>query len=140
MSLGASYIFDKTYTIDNASVTQFAAVVQGASDGSCALPGAQNATHFLGFTQAKQANQNAGVAVRRLGISAAIGHGAIARGDRVAIYSAAGDVYSVEATVAAGAGTASVTNVIGRAENTTANNGDVVYVWIEPAEISLAAS
>jgi hypothetical protein len=142
MTSGACSLLSLTYAIDNAAgVGQFLAVVQGASDGSCKLPTAQNAAHFLGFSQAAQTHQNGSVPVMRLGISPAVGNGVIARGDHLAIYSANGDVYSVEAAVAAGlAGAATVVNTVGTAENSTANDGDIVYVWINPELIPLAVS
>jgi hypothetical protein len=140
MTGGALALLTVTYSAD-AALEQFVAVVQGAADGSCKLPAAQNAAQFLGFTQAAQSHVNGSVPVMRLGISAAIGHGTIARGDHVAIYSANGDVYSVEAAVAAGlAAAAAVIYAIGTAENSVANNGDIVYVWIQPELIPLAVS
>jgi hypothetical protein len=142
MTGGAISLLSVTYTIDNsAGAGQFVAVVQGASDGSCKLPTAQNAAQFLGFTQATQTRQYHSVPVMRLGISAAIGKGTITRGDHLAIYSANGDVYSVEAAVAAGlANPAEVINTVGTAENSTSNDGDAVYVFIKPELIALAVS
>lgn len=142
MTGGAVSLLSLTYMIDNAAgVGQFAAVVQGANDSSCKLPTAQNAAQFLGFTQAAQSHQNGSVPVMRLGISPAIGKGAITRGDHVAINSATGDVYSVEAAVASGLNNpAKVFNVVGTAENSTANDGDIVYVYIKPELIALAVS
>jgi hypothetical protein len=142
MTGGAISLLSVTYAIDNAAgVGQFLAVVQGAADGSVKLPTAQNAAQFLGFTQASQAYQNGSVPVMRLGISPAVAGGAISRGDHVAINSAAGDVYSVEAAVASGLNNpAKVFNVVGTAENTVANVGDIVYVYIKPELIALAVS
>ena len=57
------------------------------------------------------------------------------------IASAAGDVKSVESTIAAGLETpATEWNVVGRAENTTVNTGDTVYVFVLPETVPLAAS
>jgi hypothetical protein len=142
MTGGALSLLCVTYAIDNvAGVSQFAALVQGASDGSVKLPTAQNAAQFIGFAQANQTHQNGSVPVMRLGISAAIAGGAISRGDHVAINSTAGDVYSVEAAVASGLNNpAKVFNVVGTAENTVANAGDIVYVYIKPELIALAVS
>jgi hypothetical protein len=142
MTGGAISLLSVTYAIDNAAgVGQFLAVVQGAADGSCKLPTAQNAAQFLGFTQASQGNQNGSVPVMRLGISPAVAGGAISRGDHVAINGAIGDVYSVEAAVASGLNNpAKVFNVVGTAENTVANAGDIVYVYIKPELIALAVS
>jgi hypothetical protein len=142
MTKGAVQIFDFSYTIDNAAgVGQFVAVVQGAGDGTCKLPTGANAAGFLGFTQATQTRQNQPVSVRRLGISAAIANGAIARGDRLAIATNAGDVMSVETIIAAGLKTpAAEYNLVGTAENTVANAGDIVYVYLRPETVPLAAS
>jgi len=140
MTKGGFEVFTPSYTVDSA-VTQFQAVVQGAADGSVAPPGAQNAAQCLGISQAAQATAGAAVSVRRLGISAFVGHGAITRGDHLAIYSANGDLYSVETAVAAGlANPASVINVVGTAECSVANSGDIGYVFIHPQLIALAVS
>jgi len=129
---------DVTYTIDDAAgVNQFVAVVQGAGDGTCKKPTGQNAAGFLGLTKTAQAKQNKGVSVARTGIARALAKGAITRGDRLSIYSASGDVYSVEAAIAAIniAVQAVEINVIGTAENSTTSDGDVVYVFIHPQTV-----
>jgi len=132
---------DVTYTIDDAAgVGQFICVVKGAADGGCKKPAGANAAGFLGITQAAQSKQNKGVAVRKQGISRAIASGAIAFGDRVNIAGASGKVASVEATVAAAPGAAANTEVIGRAETTSANDGDVVMIWIAPQIVNIAVS
>jgi D-arabinose 5-phosphate isomerase GutQ len=106
-----------------------------------ANPGAQNAGQCLGITQASQGTAGAAVPVRRLGISAFVGHGTITRGDHLAIYSSAGDLYSVETAVAAGlASPAAVINVVGTAECSLATSGDIGYVFIAPQVIALAVS
>ncbi len=137
-AVGQVTVLDVTYTIDDAAgVNQFVAVVQGAADGACKKPTGINVAGFLGFTKTKQATQYKGVSVARLGIARALAKGAITRGDRLNIYSSAGDVQSVEAAIAAVtvAGAAVLFNVIGLAENTTANDGDVVYVFIKPETV-----
>jgi hypothetical protein len=133
---------DLTYTIDDAAgVGQYVAVVQGAADGSCKKPAAAGAAGFLGITKTAQAKQNKGVSVARRGIARALAKGAITRGDRLTIGSNAGDVSSAEAAIAAGlAGAAKVYNVIGTAENSTANDGDIVYVFLNPYTVALAVS
>jgi hypothetical protein len=140
--LGQVTLLDVTYTIDNVGgVTQFAAVVQGASDGSCALPGGANVAGFLGFAKTSQAKQNKGVNVARLGIARAIAAGAISRGDRVQIADNQGRVQSAEAAIVAVLqNPAANVNVIGRAENTVANAGDIVYVFINEYAVSQAVS
>lgn len=125
---------DLTYTIDDAAgVGQFVAVVQGVNDGSCKKPAAENAAGFLGFTKTAQAKQNKGVSVARTGIARGLAKGAITRGDRLRIATNAGDVESCEAAIAAVTvgGAAALFNVIGTAENSTVNDGDIVYVFIE---------
>jgi hypothetical protein len=140
MTKGGFEVFTPSYTADSA-VTQFQAVVQGAADGSVANPGAVNAAQFVGITQAAQATAGASVMVRRLGISAFVGHGTIARGDHLAIYSAAGDLYSVETAVAAGlANPAGVVNVVGTAECSVTTSGDIGYMFIHPQLVALAVS
>ncbi len=140
MTKGAISLCVESFTVD-AAVTQFAAVVQGASDGSCKMPAGQNDKKFLGFTQAAQATVSAPTSVITEGVSQAISNGAIARGDTVAIYSANGDVYSVEAAVEAGlAAQAAVIYTIGTARNSVTGSGQIVYVKIRPQIIPLAVS
>ena len=132
----------KSYPIENASgVNKYCCVVQGAADGNCKLPTAQNAKGFLGVTVESQPNQYRGVPVCRAGsIYSMTAGGTIARGDRVAINSAAGDVYSVEALIeAAPSGTAAQYHVVGRAE-VSAVAGDIFPVFIEDYTVNLAAS
>ena len=142
-AVGQVTLLDITYTIDDAAgVGQFVAVVQGASDGAAKKPAAINAAGFLGLTKTAQTRQYKGVSVARLGIARALAKGAITRGDRLNIYSSAGDVQSVETTIAAGPLDATPTefNVIGTAENSTVNDGDIVYVFLHPQTVALAAS
>lgn len=130
----------KAYKIDDAAgVGQYVAVVQGANDGCCKKPAAINAAGFLGVTLEAQANQNKGVSVCKSGIVRVKAHGAITRGDRVNIYSSAGDVQSIESTIVAAPGTATRQNVIGVAE-VTAADGDIFPMWIQPFLVSIAAS
>jgi hypothetical protein len=91
---------------------------------------------FLGVTLEAQATQYKGVAVQKSGIARVLGHGVITRGDRVAIYSSAGDVYSVEALIAAitVGGAATLWNVVGRAEE-SAVDGQVLAVWLVPETV-----
>jgi hypothetical protein len=143
MSQGASYVLDRTFTIDDAAgVTQYAAVVVGAAEGGCKKPAGSNAKQFLGFTQESQANQNKGVAVRVMGVSYAVAAGAIANGDWVETSGTDGKVASCEAAVNATPGTAAQVNVIGRALSaaTTGGGGDVILVLIWPHTVQIAAS
>lgn len=134
-------IYDKSCKTDAAISVQYAAVVQGASDGSVAMPGAANAAKFLGFAQTLTTAAGQSCAVRMLGISRAIAKGVIAAGDRVAINGTGGDVISKETVVEAGlAGTATVVYTVGIALTTSAVDGDLIDVWIAPQEIPLAVS
>jgi hypothetical protein len=140
MTKGAITVVAESFAVDSA-VTQFAAVVQGAADGSCVLPSAQNVEGFLGFTQAAQATAQDSVAVMTDGVSPAIAGGAITRGHKVAINSAAGDVYDVDAAIEAGLkNPATVYHVIGEARNSVTAVGQIVYVKIRPLVIPLAVS
>lgn len=130
----------KAYKIEDAAgVGQYVAVVQGAADGGCKKPTAANAAGFLGATLEPQTRQGKGVAVGKGGILRMVANGAVTRGDRVAIASAAGDVASVEATVIHAPGAASVVNVIGIAE-TSADDKDIFPVWIAPCVVNIAVS
>jgi hypothetical protein len=130
----------ESFAVDVA-VTQFAAVVQGAADGSCALPSEQNVEGFVGFTQAAQSTVDDSVAVMTEGVSAAYSGGDITRGHKVAINSAAGDVYDVDAAIEAGLATpAAVIHVIGEARNSVTGSGKLVYIKIRPFVVALAVS
>jgi hypothetical protein len=143
--MNATQLLVKAYQVDNAGgVTQYAAVVVNAStDGKshCKLPTAANVPGFLGFTLEAQPNQYKGAAVQKSGIARATANGTIAYGDRLVIASTAGDVKSVEATIAAGPldATATEYNVVGRAEE-SAVNGQIFGVWITPETVTLAVS
>jgi hypothetical protein len=137
---GQSTHFVKQYRIEDAAgVGQFVCVVQGANDGGCKKPTAANAAAFLGITTEQQLNQNRGVPVQKGFIAWAKAQGNIARGDRLAIGSAAGDVKSVEAQITAAPGAAAVVNVIGQAE-ASAVAGDTFPLMIAPCVVNIAAS
>jgi hypothetical protein len=132
----------KSYITENASTTQYAAVIVGANaDGNCRLPTAANQAGFLGFTLESQQVAGRGVATQKSGIARASANGAISRGDRCVIATSAGDVKSVESTIGAGPLDASPTeyNVVGRAEE-TAVAGQIFAIWITPETVPLAAS
>ncbi len=130
----------KAYRIENsAGVSKYACVVQGAADGNCKLPTAQNVAGFVGVTIEEQALQFKGVAVQKNGIFNVVAGGTIARGDRLAINSVAGDVYSVEAAIEAAPGTAARFNVVGKAE-VSAVSGDQFPMFIQDYVVNVAAS
>jgi|GEM_PF-870527 len=137
---GQTLGFVKAYRIENSTgVAKFACVVQGAADGNCKLPTAQNVAGFVGVTVEAQANQYKGVAVQKNGIFDVIAGGTITRGDRLAIYSAAGDVYSVEAAIEAAPGTAARYNVVGKAEM-SAVAGDQFPMFLQDYVVNIAVS
>jgi hypothetical protein len=109
-------------------------------DGGAAMPNAQGAAGILGIAQTVPTVALAPVSVRKLGISWAIGHGTINYGDHVAIYSNAGDVYSVEAAIQAAPGTAATFNIVGTAESTVTVNGDLIKIYINPSVVAIAVS
>jgi hypothetical protein len=130
----------KSYVTENASTTQYAAVVQGSTaDGNCKLPAGANAQGFLGITLEPQSAAGRAVAVQKNGIARAMANGTIARGDAVAIASAAGDLASVQTIVAAAPGAASCEYVVGFAEE-SAVNGQIFAVWINPQIVKTAVS
>ena len=138
--MGQTYGLVKAYPIENSTgVAKNVCVVQGAADGNCKLPTAQNAGGFLGVTVEAQANQYKGVAVCRTGIVNVLAGGTITRGDRVAINSVAGDVYSVEAAIDAAPGTAKNFNIVGRAE-VSAVSGDLFPIFITDFQVNVAVS
>lgn len=131
----------KAYRIENSTgVAKFCCVVQGAADGNCKLPTAQNVAGFVGVTTEAQANQWKGVAVAKSGIFDVIAGGTITRGDRLGINSAAGDVRSIEALIiAAPNGTAAIYHVVGKAE-VSAVAGDQFPMSIQDYEVIQPAS
>lgn len=144
-------IYDKSYTADAglaastgpapSASNQYLAVVQGAEDGGVALPGAQNAPKVMGITQTAQSGTGGSISVRKLGVSYAWSKGAISAGDHVAIYSASGDVYSVEAAIEAGLhNPAEVIYTVGVAETSVTGDGMLVEIFVNPVPITLAVS
>ena len=75
----------------------------------------------------------------RTGIVNVLAGGTITRGDRVAINSVAGDVYSVEAAIDAAPGTAKNFNIVGRAE-VSAVSGDLFPIFITDFQVNVAVS
>ena len=137
---GQTLGFVKAYRIENSTgVVKFACVVQGAADGNCKLPTAQNVAGFVGVTTEAQPNQYKGVAVQKNGIFDVVAGGTITRGDRLAINSSAGDVYSVEALIEAAPGTAARINVVGKAEM-SAVLGDQFPMLLQDYVVNIAAS
>jgi hypothetical protein len=134
---GATYVLDKTYTVDSAGgVTKYRAVAPGSADGHCALPSGANQV-CLGITQEDQANQNENAAVRKYGISRAYANATIAAGDYVEIASAAGDLQKADLTTVPGAAT--LHNVVGIAE-TSATAGEVFFVFLLPSPVVVPVS
>lgn len=138
---GASYVLDRSFTIDDgAGVGQFIAVVVGSEDGGCKKPAAANDKQCLGITQESQSRQNKGVSVRMLGVSQAIAAGGISNGDWVNIADNTGKLQSCETAVNNTPGTAAQTNVVGRALSSATNSGDVFLVMLQPHTVKTAAS
>jgi hypothetical protein len=138
---GASYLLDRTYTIEDAAgVGQFLAVVQGTNDAGCKKPTAANDKKFKGITQEAQTRQNKGVACRKQGVSYAVAAGNIAAGDWVNIADATGKLQSCQASVDLAPGTAAQINVIGQAESAATNSGDIFLVFLAPHTVKTAVS
>ena len=135
----------KSYKCDAPITAQYSAVVVGTSGSSpgyanCTLPAGANAKGFLGIALETQSVAGRGVAVQKNAIARAIANGAIAAGDRCIIASAAGDVKSVEALIAAGLeNPATEYYVVGRAEE-PAVNGQIFALWLLPETVALAVS
>ena len=119
-----------TYKFEGASgVNAFLAVVMGAADGGCNLPGGANAKGFVGFTTDNLESPGTGIAITvKRGRCRATAAGVITRGDWVNIAGASGKVQSCQAAVDAAPGTPADTYVIGKAETTTAADGDPIVI------------
>lgn len=127
---GATYVLDKTYAIDTTGgVATYTAVVPGSTDGHCALPGGANQL-CLGITQESQPNKGENVAVRKYGISRAIAAGAISAGQYVEIANAQGQLQASNLTTVPGSAT--LHNIVGIAESSTTNAGDIFFVFLTP--------
>ncbi len=135
---GATYVLDKTYSIDSAGgVNTFTAVAAGSADGHCALPSGANKV-CLGITQENQTTQGENVVVRKYGISRAVAAGAIAAGDYVEIANAQGQLQASDLTTVPG--TATLHNVVGIAESSATQAGDVFFVFLLPSPVVVPVS
>jgi len=125
-----------------AGVAAFTAVVAGANAGGCALPAAQNAAGFMGFTadSLTAAQQYQAVPVVRGSRCQAIAAGAITHGHWVRISNASGQVEDCQALVDSAPGVASNCYVIGKAETDAVNAGDTVYVTTQEFVAKTAVS
>ena len=138
--MGAMTGLVKAYTIDDsAGVLAYVCVVQGAADGGCKKPAAANAAGFLGVTVEAQATQNKSVPVQKDRIARVKYGGTITRGDRLVINGTSGDVKTIESTITAAPGTASVQNVVGIAE-VSGVSGDIGSMMIQPFVVNIAVS
>ncbi len=127
---GATYVLDKTYTIDSAGgVATFTAVVPGSADGHCALPSGANQV-CLGITQENQILQGENVAVRKYGISRAIAASAITAGQYVEIANAQGQLQASNLTTVPASATAH--NIVGIAESSATQAGEIFFVFLTP--------
>ena len=107
-----------------AAIPQYVAVVQGASDYTCALPGAANAAGFLGFTlDSTDGSQTETIPVVMIGTAWVQAAGAITAGTTVVIANASGQV---EASTGV-----ATPNIIGTALSTTTTAGDICLVLIQ---------
>lgn len=115
---GANQVLVSTFAAD-ASVNQYQAVVQGASDYHATNPAGAGVGKFVGFTL-DSADSGDSVPVVMLGTAWCTAAGAINAGDYVVIANAQGQVESGQG------------NVVGIALSTTTQAGDYVLVYIAP--------
>lgn len=115
---GYQVILPETFQAD-ANVSQYTALVQGASDFHATNPGALNAAKFVGVAMDDASSGNS-VPVCMIGTFPIQASGAINAGDQVIIANAQGQIQSVGATASP--------NIIGQALSTTAAAGDLCLV------------
>ena len=128
---GATYVLDKTYKIVSASgVTEYTALVAGPADGQVQLPTAANQL-VMGIAQENQPNQNENVVVRKYGISRAVAAGAITAGQYVEVANTLGQLQQSNLTSVPA--TATLHNIVGIAESSTTQAGEVFFVFLSPA-------
>ena len=135
---GATYVLDKTYKITSAGgVNKWTALVPGASDGQCQLPTAANEV-VIGIAQETQANQNENVVVRKYGISRAIAAGAITAGAYVEVANTSGQLQASNLTSVPASAT--LHNIVGIAESSTSQVGEVFFVFLTPGPVVVPVS
>ena len=124
-----------------AGLAAFVALVAGANAGGCALPGAENAAGFVGFSTdtLTAAQQGQAIPVKR-GRCRAIAAGAITHGHWVRIADNTGKVEDCQTLVDSAPGTASNCYVIGKAETDAVNSGDQVIVTTMEFVVKTAVS
>ena len=134
---GATYVLDKTYKVtETTGVGKYRAVVPSTNDGECKLPTAANQLAY-GITQEAQAKQNAGVAVRKYGITRAYASGAITKGDYVEVGGTSGALRKADLATVPGAAT--LHHVLGVAESSAAD-GEIVFVFLSPNPVVMPVS
>jgi hypothetical protein len=134
---GATYVLDKTYkVVEAAGLSKYRAVVPATNDGECKLPTAANQLAY-GITQEAQPKQNAGITVRKYGISRAVAKGAIAKGDYVEVGDATGALRKADLSTVPGAAT--LHHVLGIAESSAAD-GTVFFVFLSPGPVVMPVS
>jgi len=128
---GATYVLDKTYRITSTNgVGRYLAVGIGTSDGDCALP-SQASQLAYGITQEAQPNQNENVIVRKYGISRAYANGAINKGDYVEVAGSNGYLQTANLTTPPSSPT--LHNIVGIAESSASQAGQIFFVFLSPA-------
>jgi hypothetical protein len=125
-------------------VGAFLAVVAGAAQGDCMLPGGANAKGFVGFTSDSLTAAQCAYATLPVipvvrGRCRAIAAGTITHGHWVQIGAATGTVADCQAAVDAAPGVAAEVNVIGKAE-TDATVGQYVVVTTQEFVVQIAVS
>lgn len=107
----SNYVLDKAYRITAANgVPAGRVVVRGANAEECTLPAGAGAANVLGIATHSQPRAGRHVAVRRLGIAAAVAAGPIALGSRVRVADNQGRVAQVpNAVYTTGNGTTALT-------------------------------
>lgn len=125
-----------------AGVGAFLAVVAGANQGGCNLPGGENAKGFMGFTtdSLEAAQQGQAVPVARGPRCRATAAGPITHGHWVRIADATGKVEDCQAAVDAAPAVAADIQVIGKAETDSVNSGDTVFVTTQEFVAKVSAS
>ena len=136
-----SYVLDKAYNVEAAEgLTAGRVVVQGTNDEQCDLPSGANAGSILGVT-VHGAENGRRIAVRKMGIAAAVAAGAINAGDPVCAADNEGRIKSA-AKATAGSGLEGSNNAISwtAKKSGIAGNGITVDIVVSGTDASLSVA
>jgi len=124
----SNYILDKAYVADEpGGIHAACVVVPGDSPGTCCLPLGINASRVLGVTLFQRYHQGQNITVRKAGIARCLAAEKINYGDPVMVANSRGYVCTAHRKHLPDG---YVANVIGFAESSAEEAGDIVEVFL----------